>query len=163
MPLPYTQKERDDFQRNLNKGLVGEQIIQQQLEKEGWVVYFPFDKTKAHLFDMLSTTLNADCMACDVKTKRALRLQDNFYTGFNVKHFDRYQQFAAKNQVPFYVYFVDDVYETIHRVDLRNLEPGRAIGSNAHIYIWPMDKMEFVRKLTTDENQMFVQLKTQKR
>jgi len=65
------QRQRS-FKPALKKGEIGEMIIQDFLEKRGWIVYRPFTKDKAHYFDALATKNKEKVIAIDVKTKARL-------------------------------------------------------------------------------------------
>lgn len=143
---------RPNFQRALKKGEIGEQIIKQYLEGNGWVVYQP-TTDGAHCFDMLSIKDKKTAIALDVKAKARL----NFLpaTGIDQRHFEEYKLFSNKHLMPFWVVFVDEMQKSIYGQEIAELEKKRIVDgveypkliSKGRIRIWPLIAMKDIASL----------------
>lgn len=135
-----------NFETSLKKGDIGEKIIQEYLEKKGWIVYRPFTKDKAHYFDMLCTLEKEKVMAIDVKTKARLNKWDA--QGINVKSYKEYLNFINTTNVPFYLFFIDDKNGNVHLADVTKLED--PIFPSYNIIAWHLSKMKLVFNIGTE-------------
>jgi hypothetical protein len=129
------------FEKSLEKGEIGEQLIREYLESKGWIVYCPFTKDKAHYFDILATKDKQEVIAMDVKTKA--RLNKWNAQGIDTKHYKQYLDFVEKTSVPFYLVFVDDKTGDVHSADITALKEGKII-KNGGIIIWELSKMKWL-------------------
>jgi hypothetical protein len=113
------QKPRS-FEVALKKGEIGELIVQDWLEKRGWIVYRPFTKNKAHYFDIMATKNKEKAIAIDVKTKA--RLNNWKAQGINIRTYNEYKRFINKVNIPFYLIFVDDKSGDVYSAELSKLK-----------------------------------------
>lgn len=107
------------FERAMEKGAAGEAIVRAMLEAKGWVVYQPQTKGP-HQFDMLCIKDKNAAIAFDVKAKA--RMNWAACTGINQTHFDEYDRFSARHNMPFWVVFVDERLGRIYGNSLTELE-----------------------------------------
>lgn len=130
----------------VKKGTIGENIIRKYLEKNGYKVYQP--KTKgAHYFDMLATKNKQEVIALDVKTKA--RLNNYRATGIDAKHYKDYTRLINTTQLPFYIYFVDEMEGKVYKQLLNNLpEPFKL---NKYIVCWFLKDLIYLFDLTENE------------
>ena len=133
------QRQRS-FKPALKKGEIGEMIIQDFLEKRGWIVYRPFTKDKAHYFDALATKNKEKVIAIDVKTKA--RLNNWRAQGINIKSYNEYKQFIDKVNVPFYLIFIDDKCGDVYTAELAKLK--NYFNPTPYIIAWYLDEMFFL-------------------
>lgn len=143
------------FNIALQKGDIGEAIIQKLLEEKGWSVYRP-DTDGAHCFDMLAILNKAQCIAVDVKAKAAMKYYPA--TGINQKHFEEYQRFSKKHLMPFWLFFVDENSCSIYGNTLDELEKPRKVANKQYpmkltagqalLRVWPLDAMKVVADIT---------------
>jgi len=127
------------FEIALQKGELGEKIIQEYLEAKGWIVYFPFTKNKAHAFDMLCTKNKEKIIAIDVKTKA--RLNKYNAQGINIKSYNEYLKFKEKMSINFYLIFVDDKNGDVHTFEIGNDIKSFTMGK---IIFWWVKDMNFM-------------------
>lgn len=107
------------FEISLKKGAVGERIVRVLLERNGWVVYQPITDG-AHCFDMLSIKDKKRAIAIDVKAKA--RMNKWAATGVNERHFLEYKAFSETHNMPFWIFFVDELLGKIYGNELKVLE-----------------------------------------
>lgn len=134
-----------NFEIALKKGEIGETIIQNYLEKLGWVVYKPFTKDKAHYFDILATKDKQKIIAIDVKTKARLNKWDA--QGINIKHYNEYIRFIKITNIPFYLIFVDDKNGDVHIAEIDKLKNGFRPTEN--IIAWYLQDMKKIFTITS--------------
>lgn len=117
--------------KEVKKGDIGEKIVKEYLEKQGHIVYQPIT-SGAHYFDMLATKDKKEVIALDVKTKA--RLNKFEATGINLTHYEDYKRLINTTQIPFYIYFVDEMEGKVYRQLLNKLpEPFKL---NKYIVCW---------------------------
>ena len=133
--------------KTTKKGLLGEQIITKYLEDNGWVVYNPCTKDKAHYFDILATKNKKKVIAIDVKTKA--RLNNWNAQGIDYKHYKQYLKFTQDTSVPFWLFFVDDKTGQVHCSDITKLKDGFFPCSN--IIAWRLSQMYFLFKISEEQ------------
>jgi hypothetical protein len=131
---------QESFEIALKKGEIGEEIFRKYLEDRGWIVYFPFTKNKAHYFDLLATKDKSHVIACDVKTKA--RLNKWAATGIDIRHWNQYNEFCQKANVPFYLVFIDDKSGDVHAQELNKLTD--AFNPTPYIIAWPLSCMKYL-------------------
>ena len=144
---------RKSFEIALKKGEVGEQIARNILEGKGWVVYQPVT-AGPHCFDMVAIKDKRSAIALDVKAKARM----NYYpaTGIDQKHFEEYQNFSNKHQMPFWLVFVDEMQKTVYGNSLDQLEKPLVIGKVQYPKrvgaqrIWPLCAMKHIATLDCD-------------
>jgi len=132
--------------KEVKKGDIGENIVRKYLEKQGYIVYQP--KTKgAHYFDMLATKNKQEVIALDVKTKARLNIAAA--TGIDLKHYEDYKRLANTTQMPFYIYFVDEMEGKVYKQLLHKLpEPFKL---NKYIVCWYLKDLIYLFDLTEEE------------
>ena len=140
-----------NFNTALKKGELGEKIIREKLEEEGWIVYFPFTKDKPHYFDMLATKEKEKVIAIDVKTKARLNITPA--QGIDKKQYDQYIRFAKSMNVPFWIVFVDEMTGDVHTAELMKLENPISI-RGGKIIAWRTDDMKKIMELTDSQKEL---------
>lgn len=144
------------FSISLEKGSIGEEIIKTMLESKGWIVYQPSTEG-AHAFDMLSIKDKKQCIAIDVKAKS--RMNKYPATGINQKHFENYAYFSKNHNMPFWLFFVDEMQKEIYGNELQTLEEKRIAdgieypkllntANNQQIRLYPLDAMKHIADLS---------------
>ena len=132
------RKEPWDGRQTVQKGNVGEEIVQAFLESKGFVVYKPATDS-AHPFDMLAVKDKRLCIAAEVKTK-ALRTyyQD---TGINKSTYYDYAEFSEKHNMDIFVFFVDEHKREVYGNWLKRLEQPRDVKMNGgKVVHYPRDE-----------------------
>lgn len=148
-----------NFEVALKKGEIGEMIVRRNLEQKGWVVYQPVTDG-AHCFDMLSIKDKHSAIALDVKAKA--RMNRWPATGIDQRHFDEYQSFSLKHQMPFWVVFVDEMQKTIYGNCIEDLERRRNVEGvmypfvittkyGKNIRLWPLEAMIHIDSIEDDD------------
>ena len=132
-----TIQKNSDWARSVQKGNVGEDIVQAFLERKGFVVYKPITGG-AHPFDMLAVKDKRLCIAAEVKTK-ALRThyQD---TGFNKSTYYDYVEFSIKHNMDIFVFFVDENKSEVYGNWLKKLEQPRTVNMGGKVVHYPRDE-----------------------
>lgn len=131
-----------NFETALKKGEIGEQIVRKILEEKGWIVYKPVTDG-AHCFDMLTIKDKRRAIAIDVKAKsRRNKYPD---TGINQKHFEEYLSFSQKHNMPFWLFFVDEMLGKIYGNHLAELEKPRVVDNRMYPYEWRTQSGEKIR------------------
>lgn len=110
---------RPSFDQAKAKGAVGESIVRNILEQKGWIVYQPMTDG-AHQFDMLCIKDKKAAVAFDVKAKA--RMNFAACTGVNQVHFEEYQRFSERHNMPFWIVFVDELMRSVYGNSLDELE-----------------------------------------
>lgn len=140
------EQKRKSFETALKKGEIGEIIIQEFLEKRGWIVYRPFTKDKAHYFDALATKNKEKVIAIDVKTKA--RLNNWRAQGINIKSYNEYKKFINKINVPFYLFFIDDKCGDVYTAELSKLR--NSFNPTPYIIAWYLEDMFYLFNIGED-------------
>ena len=139
------------FEISSKKGQIGEDIFQEFMEGEGWIVYKPDKKDKPHYFDMMCTFEKEKAVAFDVKTKTRLKSGGKFKfdaQGFDKKHFEQYLNFTKKINIPFFVIFIDSLSGDVMCINIEKLKKLESIEVNKDIIAWYVKDMQFIFKLT---------------
>lgn len=143
----------------VQKGNLGEELVEQYLAKKGFVVYRPI--TGPHPFDRLCASADKRrIFVAEIKTKPRRKYYPD--TGFNQRHNQDYLRIAMQHSMDVFVYFVDEVVGKIYGGELiSNLHKPRQIqhGSKTLTYPWsidgiiyfPLSCMEVVAELPRDE------------
>lgn len=140
------EQKRKSFETALKKGEAGEMIIQEFLEKRGWIVYRPFTKDRAHYFDALATKNKEKVIAIDVKTKA--RLNNWRAQGINIKSYNEYKKFIDKINVPFYLFFIDDKCGDVYTAELSKLR--NSFNPTPYIIAWYLEDMFYLFNIGED-------------
>lgn len=142
--------------KTVHKGNVGERLVRQLLERDGWVVYGP-ETQGPHAFDRLAVKNKETIAIIEVKTKAKLTYYNA--TGFNTKHFMEYLKIKEKYGVEVFVYFVDEELGKIYGAPLSVLSQPM-VGKDNKQYpmelrsgqtVFSMELMQEVRRLTAEE------------
>ena len=148
------------FSIALKKGAVGERIVRGLLEKNGWVVYQPITNG-AHCFDMLSIKDKKKAIAIDVKAKA--RMNKWPATGVNERHFLEYKAFSETHNMPFWIFFVDELLGKIYGNELKELEVPIEVegemypktiqwpGNSPAIRYWSLASMKLLADISEEE------------
>ena len=145
-----------NFETAMQKGEVGERIVQALLERKGWIVYRP-ETSGAHCFDMLCIKDKRIATAFDVKAKS--RMNKFPATGVNQKHFEEYKRFSDRHLMEFWIVFVDEGQRTIYGNSLQRLEIERVVDGKSYpwvmpvsggIRLWPLEAMRHIARLDDD-------------
>ena len=145
------------FDQAKDKGAIGEIIVRQYLEKAGWVVYQPMTEG-AHCFDMMCIKDKRTSVAFDIKAKARLNAWPA--TGVNQRHFEEYQAFSEKHNMPFWIVFVDEGCGEVYGNTIQQLEIKRVVKNNIYprvmdwrpkIRLWPLEAMRPIAKLTSEQ------------
>lgn len=146
------------FKTALKKGEIGEQIVQEYLERRGLVVYRPVTNG-AHSFDMMAIRNRQNAVAIDVKAKA--RLNKWRATGVNQRHFEEYRAFSEHHNMPFWLFFVDEyeqrvygnnlrVLETLYRAEKVTFPHIMHTKTGTDIRLWHLDSMVHIANLASD-------------
>ena len=134
------------FEKSLKKGDIGEIVIQEYLEKKGWIVYRP-STDGAHLWDMFCTKGKDKMIALDVKTKARF----NKWNAQGIDHtsYNYYLKQSKKHKIPFYLFFIDDKNGDVHLGDLEKLSNTEHFflgDGNKKVIVWDL---KYMKKLFT--------------
>jgi len=147
------------FEKALNKGEYGEQIVREYLESKGYVVYFPFTKDRAHAFDMLATLGKEKVIGLDVKSKA--RMNKWRKTGINQKSYNEYISFSNKANIPFYLVFVDEhpAEMSVYAGEIKAIgEPELLETCNStRLCLWSLDRFIRLFALTNDMREKLIE------
>lgn len=96
-----------DFELQMKRGKVGEDIVGAYLKQQGYIPYKPDVQDKAHPFDFTCASPDKRTLfIADVKTKpRRLYYPD---TGIDERHYADYQHISKTYQVDVFIFFVDE-------------------------------------------------------
>ena len=105
----------------VKKGNIGEFVVEQYLQKRGFIVYKPTTQQNAHLCDRFCATPDKKhIFIADIKTKaRRTHYPD---TGFDIRHYLQYKAASLKYNLPIFIYFVDEYEKKIYGNKLSELE-----------------------------------------
>lgn len=148
-PDPMRCSELTESQKKMAKGEIGEQLVRDLLEKQGWTVYAT--KTPgSHPFDILAFKPNGARIGVDVKTYPSRTIYPD--TGINTAHFKKYQEYSRDSDTEFWIYFVDEVKGKIYGSSLHELEKPTTAKGNIYPFtlkcrtgskrMWPVSSME---------------------
>lgn len=127
-------------------GDLGEIIIHDFLEKQGFILYRPVTNG-AHKIDFFGHSGKEKAVyAFEVKTKRRRALKCD--TGFNHSNFIHYEEIRKKHNINTFIFFVDVHEAKIYGQWLHKLENPKI--ENGIIY-WGLDQMKVIRELTEYE------------
>ena len=155
---------RPNFETSLKKGAVGEMIVRRNLEGKGWVIYEPVTDG-AHCFDMMGIKDKKTAIALDVKAKA--RMNKWPATGINQQHFDEYQHFSLRHNMPFWVVFVDEAQRTIYGNTIQELEKERIVNGQVYpfqietkygkkIRLWPLASMIEIDVISDEDSDRLI-------
>lgn len=142
----------------VKKGNLGEQIVDEWLDKQGLIVYEP-STDNAHGFDRLVSVDKSSLVIVEVKTKpKRLYYPD---TGINIKHFEGYKKVSEKHSIPLCIFFVDEILKQIYCGWLSELVQEKQIKwkgkrityplTNKEIVYFYQPRMKVIHHLTDDE------------
>lgn len=147
------------FKNEVIVGDIGERIVQNILENDGYVLYTPLDPELAHAFDMLAIRDKDKMMAVEVKTKT--RREEYPDSGVNIKSYRVYKEISKRYNLPIFICFVDyylgEIYgnyldvldkNTTVYPDGRELDYPRFEGG---IIYFPLESMIHIDYLTNEE------------
>lgn len=153
-----------NFETALKKGEIGERIVKSLLEENGWVVYQP-STNGAHCFDMLTIKNKENAIAVDVKAKA--RMNKWPATGINQRNFEEYTKFSQTHNMPFWLFFVDEMIGKIYGNSLEELEKIRFVEGKRYpftiltrsgqaIRLWPIQAMIDIAAINENEIKVLV-------
>tara|TARA_R100000734_G_C3310440_1_gene101220 strand:- start:546 stop:1019 length:474 start_codon:yes stop_codon:yes gene_type:complete len=131
----------------VKKGDIGEQIVKDFLEDQGYLVY-KCATNGSHPFDGMAWK-EKKVFYFDVKTKA--RMNKCNCTGFDLKHYKTYNKVRKQNDIDFYVYFVDDKNGKVHKADLKKLENIELRYFTRSIVGWDISDLDFVFNIGADK------------
>lgn len=137
-----TNRKNFNNQIQSRKGLLGENIVKDILEKKGWVIYKPITNAP-HAFDFLAIKDKIKVKAIEVKTKA--RLNKWAAQGIDRKKYEQYKQTCENMCVDLWLFFVDDKDGSVYAQNLRKLpEP---FDVNESIVAWYLSDMELMAQI----------------
>ena len=118
----------------VQKGKLGQQIVERYLEAKGFVVYRP--NTGPHPFDNLCASPDKRrVFIVEVKTKpRRNRYPD---TGFNIRNDQDYSAIRMKYSMEVFICFVDELERAIYGAEWLHLHKHRLIEHNGEVLVYP--------------------------
>lgn len=142
------------------KGNFGEAIVDNFLEKKGFICYFP--KTKgAHWFDRVAIKDKKKIVVVEVKTKA--RLNKYPATGFDLRSYKEYKRVYEEHKIDVFVFFIDEMLKKIYGNFIRNLEAPVEIDGKKYpmqlnfgyqtTIVFPLTNMRHICDLTEDQCQ----------
>ena len=151
------------------KGTVGEELIQNWLEKHGLVLYEPVGE-KAHLIDFFAVDKNTcKTYIVEVKTKaKRLKYDD---TGINQRNFLEYIKLSKEHNMRILLIFVDEENGLIYGNFLDQLEQPIKYNNKMYpydepnsfgpeIHYWPLSRMHKIEYLSADVQSQLKKLTT---
>lgn len=148
-----------DERKEVQKGNLGEELVERYLAGRGYVVYRP--TTGPHPFDRLCASKDKrSIFVAEIKTKPRRKFYPD--TGFDQRHNHDYINIAMKHSMDVFVYFVDEVEGWIYGGELlSNLHRPRQLmhGGKLLQYPWsiggiiyfPLSAMEKIAALPPSE------------
>ena len=141
----------------VRKGSIGEKIVENYIEKKGYIVYKPSTK-EAHPFDMLCIKGKKEIIIAEIKTKPKRKYYPD--TGFNYQHYKDYLYIQEKG-LNVFIFFVDEELDAIYGNWLQTISKEKSIMHNGktikypliinNIIYFPVISMETIIKLTEIE------------
>jgi len=112
--------------KEVKKGDIGEAIIINYLEKNGYIINKPITDGP-HRFDIMTYKENQSLRIVEVKTYA----RRNFYadTGINLSHYHIYKKYSNNN---IYIFFVDELEGLVYGNKLSILEIPTTIGNKKY-------------------------------
>jgi hypothetical protein len=143
-------QKQTNFKKATCKGDVGERIVIEFLEKNGYQIYKSIREDQPHSLDFLAIK-NGKITALDVKTKARFNFAPE--TGIDVRHYRIYENISEKNKIPFAIFFVDECLGEVYGNFISKFKEFRIINTKygEKIVAWPLSSMEKVKKLTEEE------------
>ncbi len=142
-------------------GDMGESLVKDYFEKQGWVIYKP-ETEKAHPFDRLAVKGKDRLMIIEVKTKpHRLKYPD---TGFDINHYDIYKNTSLKHNMEVFVAFVDPNKSKIYGNYLSILEEKTIINNTTYplkykgIIYFPLEKMILLSDIPDYISEMLMEM-----
>jgi hypothetical protein len=127
------------FEKKMEKGDIGEDIIREWFESQNFIVYTP--KTEgAHAFDLMAISKdNTRVYWGDVKTKPSRLYYPD--TGIDIRHYNTYLNLQTTNNITFYLFFVDESTKSVYGNVLNRLNVSKTINYKGRELEYPlMDK-----------------------
>lgn len=121
------------------KGAIGEQIILNYLEQNGYECFIAYNQNKAHRCDIICFNKNNEIVFIDVKTKPKLNKYNA--TGINTNSYNNYKKIMNETNKKFFIFFVDENAKDIHLLDLSNCSDGFHLVQNYSITYWMLEEM----------------------
>ena len=144
----------------VQKADYGEKLVQDFLEKQGYVCYKPVTDA-AHLIDFLVFQDKKFKFGVEVKTKP--KFKNYPATGFDYRHYLQYKKFTADEERPLFICFVDETIGAIYGNFLHVLDepreycgmdyPNQFSKNGVSIRYYPLSAMRLIRKLTSSETE----------
>lgn len=130
-----------NFEISLQKGSIGEEIIQRYLEENGYVVYRPITQG-AHAFDILAVKNKKKIIVADSKAKA----RRNYYpdTGIDYKHYKDYKRISVTHNLNVFLFFVDEMLKIIYGNWLHVLESECKIKYKDKVIDYPLLQKEII-------------------
>lgn len=162
--------KNSDWEKRITvqKGNIGESIVQQFLESKGFICYKPVSEG-AHAFDFLAIKDKRLVIAAEVKTKALMNKYNA--TGFNKQTWYDYIMFSANHRMQIFVFFVDEHKKQVYGNWLSELEqqcevdgityPFDMLCRNGKIIrLYPYCKMRHIADISDTESEILKQLST---
>jgi hypothetical protein len=103
----------------VQKGNIGEAIVDRELIKQGWHPYAPAELERPHPFDRLYVR-GEEFILVDVKTKPRRRFYPD--TGIDLRHYHKYMMASRRMCMPIHLAFVDQFLRKAYWAPLAELE-----------------------------------------
>lgn len=141
----------------VKKGNIGERIVEEYLEKDGFIIYKPVTNWP-HAFDRLAIKDKQMLILAEVKTKgKMTKLPFKDATGFELRHYYEYIGISNKHNLDIFIFFVDDNTESVYGNYLSELDKSYKIGdvtypvSAVWLRLYHTNSMIHVKDLTKEE------------
>jgi len=141
MPTNSDWEERT----TVKKGNYGEKLVNNLLEKEGFIMYMPTTPGK-HAFDRLAIKGKKDILMVECKSKAKRKWVDD--TGIDIRHFKDYTYISNKHHLYLFIFFIDEYLGEIYGNYLHKLTKPKVIGKRTYpleekgIIYFPMCNMK---------------------
>lgn len=165
METTLTNSDAWESRAQVKKGKIGEQLVKEYLENNGFIVYEP-QTEGAHGFDKLAIKDKRQAVIAECKTKaRRNKYAD---TGINERHLEEYQYISKKHNLPVFIFFVDEHLGKIYgNYILKLLEPKKINGKyypsreNGIIY-FPLSNMRLICEINKEATETIKQHSTRR-
>lgn len=139
------------WETRLEKGRIGERIVDAWLESKGYVPYRPIDGV-AHPFDRLVASRDKKTIRV-VEVKAKPRREKYPDTGIPTTHYNDYKHIQDKYGIQVFIAFVDEVLKKIYGNFLDELDKpdGRYPLRYADVTYFPLSKMLDIKRLTDEQ------------
>lgn len=157
----FNQKDDWEGKPQVKKGNLGERIVREYLESEGWIVY-GVETSGKHAFDKLCVKDKKNIIIAEIKTKARMNVRPA--TGFNEEHYLVYQNIYKKYGIEIFIFFVDEGLKQIYGNKLSILEQKYSNGerkeeyplkirmyTGKYVILFPIERMEVIKDLSDDE------------